>query len=307
MTRIVVGGSVVDASPQEAGSPRPIPDHLSFSQIKKLSKRYARHCARAWAYDKLAGLEWRPGTSMICGRCVDDAIRVMFTTRMRGGTEAQVLAATTAAIEASIEEADWPASANREGYTRVINEAVMALYEELIDVIPDSVQEEHKFRLKDNASDDIIEVIGYSDWILGDGTIVDLKFSGSNHWNNDNEWDMAWLADKRDQLTLYWMARMADARRLSLPEPAPEGRVTVASHSLKRKTPVVRSCDFHFDAIDQVEMIAAIREAYAAQRAQCHPPSPGEGCALCSYQERCVADSAAFAVPTNFLLQATSG
>lgn len=272
----------------------PPPDHLSFGQIRELSTRYARACRRRWAYQRRLGLDsaYAVSPAMKCGRILDEAVQVMLQARLLRWQEEAIQQATQTQLEKGLREAGLP-----EGYDRIVSEATRAAYEfltpgpELL-----SVQAEHRWRIQ--GPDRAIDVVGYSDWVEADGTITDLKWRGRVPWTEAGEWDEAYLEPIKDQVTTYWIGRAAQSRAVGLPQPPRLGSVVVVSHAKNRKTPVVKRLSFPIERGRIADMIAATREADAAQHATSHPARPGAQCERCEFQERCRLDSERFAPAT---------
>ncbi len=284
----------------------PVPDHLSFSQVNVLGS-----CPRRWAYDKLMGLPWQGGTGMFCGKVVDRGAEVFFQARMAGKepAEAAVLAQTAAALQAG--ELEWPRDG--EAYTRIALEGLMTFIDAHVATIPATVQEPHRFTVR--AEDgELITVVGYSDWVEAGGIINELKWSGSARWDKDGNWDQHWLSSKRDQLLTYYIARKAaQARTLRVAEQqgtalppmvpvVPWGRVVVVHHTLRAKSPQVRTADISLDEAEVARVVAQIRDADRVARSGIHPPAPGEHCRYCDFAKRCASDLARTARPTEELV-----
>ncbi len=309
MTRLAADGGSAPSSPPQL----PPPDHLSWSQISRLSTAYPRACPRQWAYGRLLGLlpSSTDGTGRKIGRILDDAVAVMFVTRLDAATdgEAIVLADMLRTAEDGIETAEFPAD-KAEAYAGLVLAAIEVLYEALLAVRPATVQETHDFYVHRLTGGEPIKVVGRSDWVTVDGVIVDLKWTGRKPWTADGEWDEGWLTEKRDQTALYWLGRQAAAQRAELPAPPPRARILVVSGMVPRphkdgtrgKASVsMNSYDFTFTADDRLRMIERVREADAAQHAPTHPALPGEHCQFCDYLAICRTDQARTACATSAL------
>jgi hypothetical protein len=288
-------------APAPPGELKPTPDHLSFSQITKLSMRYDSSCPRAWAYGKLIGLPYTPSKSMILGSALDQAVQVYFS-RLLCGDSSQV--AHVMGLE-SLERffdtvAEWPADADKGAHLIMMSGAYTTFVEEYAmtaQVV--AVQRPHEFFVR--TADGERKVIGFSDWIEADGTIVDLKFSGSAHWDGFGVWREDWCARVHDQLTSYYMGRLSD-ERAGKPDGVapvvPRGRVVCVVASLNRKSPVVKHRDFDLTTIDVAALADAAREADLTARADYHPMRPGPACGWCSYVDRCRSDNARLSTRT---------
>jgi hypothetical protein len=282
----------------------PPPDHLSFSQLRALSTRYARSCPRKWAYERILNIETpdRPGPALLCGKIVDEAVTALLQARMMGWSENTQGMMMTKSVEDNLEL--WAPSfpqGKAEAYARIIMEGAAALRTFLVDVAPVTVQEEHVWHLR-GADKREITMVGYSDWVESDGTIVDLKWRGSPPWNRLGEWDQSYLSAIYDQLSVYYVGRMAAAKKVELSAvPPARGRVVVLSHALNRITPVVRQYDFEITPAMVRDVMDVVREADAAQHAETHPARPGPQCERCDFLERCRTDSAVWAPATSRL------
>lgn len=278
--------------------------HLSFSQVTKLSTRYATACPRAWAYDKLLGVPSPGHNRMVLGKALDEAVSNYWTRRLLG--EPIVAAATNAEPEIArvIGTEPWSDSGgSRVEYTAMMSTAFLKFVAEIgqrgappLLPLPASVQRDHVYEVK-TYDDKTLRMVGWSDWIEHDGTIVDLKYTGTARWNKDGVWDTDFTDRVRDQLCTYYMGRLFAERHGVLDATAPlipRGRVVVVVAAKNRKEPLVASKDFEFDEALITEVADAIREADMLSRADRHAPRPGEPCRFCPYIPRCVNDSARF-------------
>lgn len=277
------------------------PDHISFSQLTQLSSAYRLACPRKWAYAKLFDFpDIGAGRSMMVGKALDAGVQSYWRARIVGlSAENAELLAEQSRREALAEMA--PKDAMATAAERLSSECLTLFIKEHRDSEPPaSVQEEHVFTVR-GTDNEIVSVLGYSDYILTDGRIVDLKFSGSPRWDSAGFWQEVWLTEKRMQLTMYAMARHAVLTPSETFQPA-KGRLTVLTHAVNRKAPQIRSIDLSILPWDVEAIVTQIREADAIARSGFHPPRPGIACQWCSYTERCRLDLARTALPTEALL-----
>ena len=108
-------------------------------------------------------------------------------------------------------------------------------------------------------------VVGYSDFILSDGTIVDLKCS--RQWRDD------WMT----QVSLYHL--LFDGGRW--------GRVVRAYNGK------VQSYDFECDLEAAAQFV---RAGWEVTQAECHPAIPSSACGWCGVAEECAVWNALEAV-----------
>lgn len=294
-----------------------IPDHLSFSQITALSKRYARSCPRSWAYDKLleARRVSKPAPGMLVGLIVDRSIQAYWGSRLVGHKPELVRSITFGEANKQVQKVadQWREPAKSAQYVTIAMECLEALYEYVsqINGLPLGVQTQHKWLCDNGVEDTKITVIGNSDWIESDGTIVDLKYSGRASWNSEGVWNPGWVQRVTDQLFHYYLGRRwqvyqvnQQRRALGQPElevPAAKGKIVCITHALNRKSPEVRDYHIDFDLTMYQEIADSVREAWNAQHAEAHPPRPGDACDFCPYVARCQRDNERYAVPTSML------
>jgi hypothetical protein len=282
-----------------------VPNHLSFSQLTKLSTRYKNACPRAWAYNKLIGLPGGIGNGMILGRALDTAVTSFFQRRMLGDNPATAAAGSMGEIaDTIIGNAQWTeVKAPQQQYAEMMLTAFTAFVDKFVAVIPASVQHDHVYEVATPPYGNT-RMVGYSDWIDEDGTIVDLKWSGAPKWNADGEWYPEYVAQVRDQICTYYMGRLYAVRAGVHDATAPlvpRGRVVVVTGKINQKSPVIRSLDFEFDDALIKEIANAVREAVEIARSPYHPAMPGSQCSFCPYAERCRDDSSRFVVATELL------
>ncbi len=296
------------------------PVHLSYSQITSLVPRYQYACARSWAYDKLLGVPWISSGALICGSSFDLGANTFFEGRMGLLSNVDmndIDACRDAGIKAS--EVSLRALAETETFKIPLTKDQIAAYIEALrlalisfasynrDVVPGTVQTRHEFTVNGRT------VIGFSDRIDADGTIVDHKWSGSTHWDKNGNWDMDWLAPKRDQLVVYWLSRMAEYRRwlkagdsphmtpaeraewkdpgVFGPPVEPAGKVVVIYMKAGAKTPQIKEISFEFTEEDRERVLHVVVEADAIAKSGVYPARPGDACKYCSSVDRCRRDS----------------
>ena len=293
------------------------PDHLSFSQITALSKRYARSCPRSWAYDKLLGATRvsKPAPGMLVGLIIDRSIQAYWGSRLIGDKPELVRSTTFAEADRQIAKAagGWREPAKSSAYITMALECLEAVYEYVnsTEGLPLGVQTKHAWLCDNGVGYKPIKVIGNSDWIEADGTIVDLKYSGRASWNSNGEWNAGYVQHVTDQLFHYYLGRRWQVfqvnqgrRALGQPElevPAARGKIVCVTHAINRKAPEVRDYVIEFDLSMYTEIADSVREAYAAQHSPKHPPRPGDACDFCPYVARCQRDNERYTVRTGLL------
>lgn len=284
------------------------PKHLSFSQMTKLSSRYERACPRSWAYNKRFGLPGGFGNGMILGRALDEAVQSFFGRRQFADRAGDAFAAALPVIAETIMSGQWTEQKRpRKDYVEMMENAFHAFVEVYRDLLPASIQRDHVYEVATPRGRR--RMVGYSDWIDADGTINDLKYSGSARWNADGDWYPEYVATVRDQICTYYMGRVYAERVGVLDATAPvvpRGRVVVVHAQINRKEPVVKSLDFEFTDELVGEIADAVREADAIAASDYQPPRPGPACQWCAYVERCQSDLAATVTSTTVLSELVS-
>lgn len=317
MPRLAAGAHVTEEP--ELRVLRPVPDHLSHSQITSLVPRYRYSCARRWAYRTLMGLSDEDQVSylLVVGKILDEAVTAMLTQRrIVGYTSGPDELAFNNTLDAGIAKSaratddwvQWPVVARIEDYERVTREAAALCYVSLADVQPDHIQTKHEWHARVEPTDPnsaILTDIGYSDWIDTDGVVNDLKIRGKNPVNKAGEWERGWVEPIRQQMTGYYVARRVYAVKLGIEPPPPLARIHVITHNTNLKNPAYNRLDLELDDEDVRVLMDDAREAYRRQHAATHPPSPGDACQSCSFRVRCHWDSARFAPLTVELSEAT--
>lgn len=217
-----------------------------------------------------------------------------------------------------------------ESYGALGHRSVNLVVEKMGDLEVASVQEHHTFSL--SVQDDLsTEIVGWSDLVDVDGKLWDLKFSGSprwsliddpdwkapEHWEPEYElnpqtgrrrrvpgqkqprapqielWHEGWLADKKDQLLTYWLARNAEQKRRGEPIDPPltgEAGLIVIYGSLKLKEPQLHTVDVRISLDDAEELLHRYGEAVRTVQRGAFPLRPGRHCGWCDYQEICRRD-----------------
>ena len=227
----IVNPALMTSKQRNARGLLDVPNHLSFSQLTKLSTRYKSACPRAWAYNKLIGLPGGMGNGMILGRALDSAVTSFFQRRMLGDNPATAAAAAMTEIPDTImQNAQWTEmKAPREDYVKMMLTAFTAFVDQYVAMIPASVQHDHVYEVSTPPFGNT-RMVGYSDWIDEQGVIHDLKWSGAPKWNADGEWYPEYVAQVRDQICTYYMGRLYAVRAGVLDATAPlvpRGRVVV--------------------------------------------------------------------------------
>ena len=108
-----------------------------------------------------------------------------------------------------------------------------------------------------------VPVVGYSDAILSDGTVVDWKVSRQ------------WREDWKTQVSLYHVLPYEGAMERLLNGPCRVVRVYNGK---------VAVYDFEADTHAAEEYV---RDAWETLRAEKHPMTPGQHCGWCSVREEC--------------------
>ncbi len=301
----VVNPQLMTSKERNARGLLEVPNHLSFSQLTKLSPRYKSACPRAWAYNKLIGLPGGVGNGMILGSALDSAVSSFFGRRMIGDNPAVAsVAARHEIADAIMDTLQWQdVKAPREDYVTMVESAFAAFVDKYVAHVPASIQRDHVYEVATPPFGNT-RMVGYSDWIDADGTINDLKWSGAPKWNADGEWYPEYVAQVRDQICTYYMGRVYAERKgvLDATSPVvPRGRVVVVTSKINQKTPVIKTLDFEFDDALVAEIANAVREAVAVAHAPYHAALPGNACSWCPYLDRCRDDSMRF-VPTTEML-----
>lgn len=271
------------------------PKHLSWSQVSNLSGLYRLSCPRQWAYYKLFGLTSPANANMICGALLDDAIQVFWMTRRRGETSVAATAAALSFLEADAPRREWPDPDRAGDYTAAVLGGMAAFADAHVAApVPATCQDKHEFTVRGNDGA-LVKVIGFSDAIEADGTITDYKWTGKARWDREGNWSQDYIAGKKDQLAIYYMARVAQAKRNVRMNPTlvvPRGRLTVVYGGLRVKTAQVRSIDIDLGEVDVARLVGAIKEADAVARGDRHPARPGDACGFCAFTDRCRDDLA---------------
>lgn len=301
----VVNPALMTSKERNARGLLEVPNHLSFSQLTKLSTRYANACPRAWAYNKLIGLPGGVGNGMILGRALDTAVTSFFQRRILGDSAVTAAAAAGPEIFATIADSpQWEEQKKpRADYVAMMETAFAAFVDKYVAHIPASLQHDHVYEVATPPYGNT-RMVGYSDWIDADGVINDLKWSGAPKWNADGEWYPEYVAQVRDQICTYYMGRVYAERKGVLDATAPvvpRGRVVVVTGKINQKTPAIKTLDFEFSDELVAEIANAVRDAVATARGEFHPALPGNACSWCPYLERCRGDSSRFVVSTELL------
>jgi PD-(D/E)XK nuclease superfamily len=301
MTRVTTGTAGVAVEPQE------VPNALSYTQLAMLHPSYRYACGRKYGYRYRLGLPDERSPALAVGSAFDVAANTFFAARMQGR---EPLEAGAMALEAGTERfrdeddsvfTDARGGDTRQRYEDILVSAFAAFihHEGGADVAV--VQDKHLFNLKLDEQH-AMPVVGYSDRIDADGTLVDHKFSGSARWAKEEEdqplvWHEEWVQERRDQLLIYWLARAAEERRTGQPLSPPlngKGRLVVTYHKVGLLKPQVRVCELDLSLEDggQALLLRLGQAARAAQEGR-YPARPGPACGFCSYVGRCRADEEA--------------
>lgn len=282
----------------------PLPAHLSYSQLSQLNTQSKYACARKWAYTYRMGLPFISSGALICGSAFDEAANVFFLKRMAGGEFAEALIqAQTTAKEKLLELSSTaifrePMEQSKvNGYLNALKIGVETFCRLYSQTFVGAIQTRHEFTVR-NTDGYRRTVIGYSDRIDADGTIVDHKWSGSARWNKDGEWDMDWVREKKDQLVVYWLSRIAEFTRCIKdgqpwmgPPVEPRGKLVVIHMRSGGKTATLKEFAMEFDVTDRDRVLQVIGDADLRARSGIYPARPGDACGFCSAVEQCRIDS----------------
>lgn len=302
MTRVTVGsaGAAVEV--------HDLPEHISYSQLTMLDPKYKYACGRKWAYRYRLKLPEARTPALAVGSAIDEAINAFFLARLRG---IEPMDAGALGIEAGTQRlrAEDPIVwETGEGYPQDVAQQYEDILVAAFAAFAHSegsakvarVQDRHIFNL---GLDDrhIMPVVGYSDRIDTDGTLVDHKFSGSPRWDKDGNWHEDWVGEKRDQLLIYWLARQAEERRTGQPLDPPlngRGRLVVIYHRLGLLRPQVHAKEMalNFEA-GGAELLERLAHVAREVQADHYPARPGEACRFCPYLSRCREDEASRGTP----------
>ncbi|SRR6266567_1767023 len=284
------------------------PAHLSYSQVTKLVARYKYSCPRQWGYDKLASLPFQPSPVLLAGSAFDEGINALLQARMQALSEAQARVWAWQTVQDKwkerLPELREPLPAEKqEAYLKAVRLGMTAFAATHPELVPAAVQQRHDYHVHVGpAPNDFRTVTGYSDRIEEDGTLIDMKWSGSKRWkekeakegkSGEIEWDEGWTREKRDQLAMYWMAREIEQARGDRDPVAPvipRGRLEVLYMRLNQKEAQLRSIEFEFTAEDRQRVVEAILEADRVIRENRLPARPGDACGFCSFRARCQSD-----------------
>jgi hypothetical protein len=279
------------------------PVRLSWTRVALLVGDYAGACPRRYAYRYVAGLPAPSTSALVAGTAYDHGLRALFEARRLGETETSALAAAHQHAEETL-TARWAETGEPDDRLTetlaLVREAVAHFAAKRPGLVPAALQSEHRFTVR--VGDEVVTVVGWSDRIDADGTLVEHKWSGSPRWRHGaegQEWEAEWAASARDQLTLYWLARRAEAAR-GLPQPAPvvpRGRVEVLFQRRGLTEPQLRCLELTFGPEDEARVLQAVANAWAVIRAGRFPARPGPACRWCPYQERCRGDEEARGTP----------
>jgi hypothetical protein len=283
------------------------PAHLSWSQVAKLATGISEYgCPAQWGYSYRLGLPFVSSPAIATGTAIDAGLNAFFAARMAGKDLAEATSLADDACSAGWRKAvdtgnfDEPLSPEKDAaYLLTARNGLAVAITAHQDVIPAALQTRHTYTVRSLDGTRIREVIGFSDRIDQDGTIVDHKASGSVRWDGDGVWHEDWIRERRGQLATYYVSRLAEqARGEALVAPViPRGRLTVIYCSLRLKTPQVRSLDIDLTDEDVERVLAAVREADVLAAGEHLPVRPGKSCGFCSFVARCRDDQAARCLP----------
>jgi hypothetical protein len=270
---------------------------LSWSQIHQLAPDYELACPRQWAYQRVLRLPTTGSVAMYAGGAVDAGLTALLAARMKRRKEDRAIDLAKRAgrdrLDESLAALQEPLHEEQAAaYGQLVETAIEHFARERGRLVPAAVQTEHAYtvRQRDGA---LVTVVGWSDRIDKDGVVVDHKFSGVPRWKNGgDEWDEAWVRERRDQLCLYWLARRAERKRGEgrRTPVVPRARLEVIYAKVGLRTPQLRALELEFGPEDEERALEAVRTAYETVRDGRLPARPGPACRWCSFRDRCVDD-----------------
>jgi PD-(D/E)XK nuclease superfamily len=276
-----------------AREPGDLPEHLSYSQLTMLDPAHKFACPRKWGYKYVIGLPEEPSPALLVGRGFDDAINRYFTARLEGSDPLSAAKNASAhglrLLAESMRENNLPHLIDK--YTPVLEQAIETFFQLEGNAAVVSVQDRHAFtvRITDKYE---MPIVGYSDRLDADGTIVDHKFSGSPRWDKDGNWNEEWVSARKDQLLIYWLARAArEAQGEKLDPPlSGVGRLVVLYHKPGNKTAQLRFTEVSLSLEEAKGLLRRIGDAALVVRDGQLPARPGPACSLCSFVTTCRSD-----------------
>ena len=215
-------------------------------------------------------------------------------------------------------------------YRSLAHFCLAELWERMRPLTGAAVQKHQTFDL--SLGDVTVGVAGYSDLVTADGDVWDLKVSGSPRWTmvpdpdwvdtlawhegmrernpetgrmrkvpqpkapELEQWDAEYLAEKKDQLLSYFLARNDEAERKGLRiDPPLSGRLhlVVIYANLNLKHPQLHETVIDVDWADAQPLLIRYGQAVRMVQARRFPLRPGRHCAWCSFLDRCREDQAA--------------
>jgi len=307
MARVTVG------SAGKAVEVHDLPEHLSYSQLTMLHPAYRYACPRKWGYRYRLGLPDEASAALLTGRAFDEAANRYFVARLQG--TASPLDAAAAAIERAttmLEDAlrDVPAhvlGARERPEPEWVEERIaqyvgvlVSAFAAFLNVEGEReaalIQDRHTFVLRLDERHEM-PIVGYSDRVDADGTLVDHKFSGSPRWDKAGTWDADWIAERQDQLLIYWLSRAAEEKRRGealTPPLSGLGRLVVTYHRVGLSKPQVEVKELLLSLEEGGrELLERLGEAARTAQEGRYPARPGLACRYCSYVARCREDETA--------------
>lgn len=269
-----------------------VPKRLSHSQVSKVHPFFPWSCPRQYAYQYLLRLPFKPSPSLAVGDALDEAANAYFWTRINEPVRPVEEAATIAfalgsdVLKGRNEETPELFGENLEQYQELFEQAWAAFMIDQGKIMPLAVQEPVSLSVV-LPGGETKEVVGVADRIDPGGVIVDHKFSGSPRWNQAGEWSEEYVAPKRDQLVLYWLARRRDEDEYG------EGRLVVTYHKLGNKKAQVRTLDLRLDMELGMQALKRVVEASQIIARNQFRARPGKACGFCSFVEDCRKDEEA--------------
>lgn len=314
------------------------PWRRSFSQLMLLHPYYRDACPAKYAYRYRTDLPEKRSWQLVLGSALDDAADRYFQLRIIGRSKEEATKAGHEAVGKRVEQdfhenpelaaeelKDFPGRDPVELYQSLGHQAFDVFLTSEGDKAAAVCQDRHEFKI--DLGDRKVTIVGYSDRIDQDGTLVDHKLSGSPRWTEIDDpdwtppedapervwnertkrwnkakkpeapkllqWEQRYLSEKSDQLLCYALSRWAEEkRRGEALDPPLNGKARLVVVYAKRslKVPQVHSVEIDLDFDRGQELLYRFGQAERIVQAGRFPLRPGKACDFCSFVERCRAD-----------------
>jgi PD-(D/E)XK nuclease superfamily len=286
---------------------RPAKPHISFSTHAMYHPDFEYSCGRKTGYKTRLALPETGSMAMIMGSALDEAANRYFELRIVGteGLEAAAKGAEAGISTLQAEDRSRPELFDHpvDAYENLFMSGWASFLLEEGTSEAALVQTEHQFMMR--IGDRLQPVIGYSDRVDRDGTLVDHKWSGSPRWTQDGTWHERYVGEKSQQLLLYWLARLAEEKRLGQPLDPPlsgKARLVVVHHRIGLVKPQVRVRELELDLEIGHELLMKLAETSEGIHAGRYPARPGVACRFCSFLGRCRDDERERGTPFDTLI-----